>query len=297
MDQSQPQTASQLANAVLTGLSSSSDILEGLIERIDHYNAALNAIVTIEDLRLAFRIIAEPGSANLEPPPVRPLSSLKIAWTDDFGGAPIDADSAQQIKHFAETLRSAGCTVERQTSAGFDFQDAWWISGKCLGTINTLFQSPVQQWLRRLSSPFLSQFGARHPMLKGLYAGISLQERLVQQTLKQRLVLIEQLEAFLSQWDVWICPVFPTPAFTHRPVGAPVEVDGQQVSQILANLLHSVIFNVSGHPVVSIPVGITGHGLPVGVQLVGRRWQELELLNAAEQIAAFTDGYQTPPGY
>jgi amidase len=251
----------------------------------------------IEDLRLAFRIIAEPGSANLEPPAARPLNSLKIAWTDDFGGAPIEADSAQQIKYFAENLGTAGCKVERQISAGFDFQDAWWISGKCLGTINTLFQPPVQQWLRRLSSPFLSQFGARHPMLKGLYTGISLQERQVQETLKQRLVLIEQIEAFLSEWDVWICPVFPTPAFTHRPPNAPVEVEGKQVPQILANLLHSVIFNVSGHPVVTIPVGITQHGLPLGVQLVGRRWHELELLNAAEQIANFTGGYQTPPGY
>jgi amidase len=101
----------------------------------------------------------------------------------------------------------------------------------------------------------------------------------------------------LGEWDAWICPVFPTPAFTHRPPNAPIEVDGKQVPQILANLQHSVIFNVSGHPAVAIPLGVTQHGLPVGVQLIGRRWHELALLNVAEQIAPFTDGYQTPPGY
>lgn len=45
------------------------------------------------------------------------------------------------------------------------------------------------------------------------------------------------------------------------------------------------IFNLTGHPVVVIPIGFTQAGLPVGVQLVGRRWHDMELLNVAEQIA------------
>jgi amidase len=252
---------------------------------------------TIDDLRLAFRIIAEPGTANLEPPAAKPLQSLKIAWTDDFGGAPLDHDSTQQIQHLAQVLASAGCKVEQITNPGFDIQEAWWISGKCLGTIDTLFQPANQQWLRWLSSPILTRFAARHPLLKGLYTGISLQDRQVRETLKQRQALIDQIEKFLGEWDAWICPIFPTLAFTHRPAGAPVEVDGKQVPGILANLQHSLIFNVSGHPAVAIPLGVTQHGLPVGVQLIGRRWHELELLNVAEQIANFTGGYQPPPRY
>jgi amidase len=63
---------------------------------------------------------------------------------------------------------------------------------------------------------------------------------------------------------------------------------------LLANLLHSVIFNVTGHPVVTIPVGYTTQGLPVGVQVVGRKWQEMALINTAEQITMTTCGYQPP---
>ena len=85
----------------------------------------------------------------------------------------------------------------------------------------------------------------------------------------------------------------PRPSPTAKRT-APVEVDGQPLAQLLANLLHSVIFNLTGHPVVTIPVGLTAQGLPVGVQIVGRRWQELALLNAAEQIATQTSGYQSP---
>lgn len=43
--------------------------------------------------------------------------------------------------------------------------------------------------------------------------------------------------------------------------------------------------------------GRTPQGLPIGIQVVGRRWQEMALLNVAEQIAALTPGYQPPPGY
>jgi amidase len=62
----------------------------------------------------------------------------------------------------------------------------------------------------------------------------------------------------------------------------------------MANLLHSVIFNLTGNPVVTLPIGLTAQGLPVGVQVVGRRWQEQALLNTAEKIAAQTCGYKTP---
>jgi amidase len=64
-----------------------------------------------------------------------------------------------------------------------------------------------------------------------------------------------------------------------------------------ANLLHNVIFNVTGHPVVLVPIGLSMEGLPIGVQLVGRRSTEAELLNAAEQISRATGGFRAPPGY
>jgi Amidase len=54
---------------------------------------------------------------------------------------------------------------------------------------------------------------------------------------------------------------------------------------------------MTGHPVVTIPIGQSADGLPIGVQVVGRRWQEPALLAAAEQIATCADGYQRPPGY
>jgi Asp-tRNA(Asn)/Glu-tRNA(Gln) amidotransferase A subunit family amidase len=109
---------------------------------------------------------------------------------------------------------------------------------------------------------------------------------LTERRCSDRLRIVGQLDTFLGTWDAWICPVFPTPAFSHRPMNAPVEVDGRPVSQLEANLLHSIIFNLTGHPVVTIPIGASAQGLPIGVQVVGRRWHELALLDVAKQISS-----------
>ena len=66
----------------------------------------------------------------------------------------------------------------------------------------------------------------------------------------------------------------------------------------MAASAHSTVFNLSGHPAVVIPVARSKEGLPIGVQLVGRRWREMDLLAIAEQVSAeVTGGFQRPPGY
>jgi amidase len=69
------------------------------------------------------------------------------------------------------------------------------------------------------------------------------------------------------------------------------------MSQLEANLLHSIIFNLTGNPVVTIPIGSSAQGLPIGVQVVGRRWHELALLDVAKQIASVAQAYRDPTGY
>jgi amidase len=108
--------------------------------------------------------------------------------------------------------------------------------------------------------------------------------------------IIQQLEDFLSVWDCWICPTFSTPAFTHRSAKARIEVDNRSLPQLAANL-YAIIFNLTGHPVVTMPIGLLPEGLPIGVQVIGRRWQEMALLNTGRQLASVTDGFQRPPGY
>lgn len=59
----------------------------------------------------------------------------------------------------------------------------------------------------------------------------------------------------------------------------------------------NTVFNMTGHPVVTIPAGLSSTGLPIGVQIVGKRWGEIALLDAAEKIDKVAGGYRRPPGY
>ena len=72
---------------------------------------------SIEDLELVLPIISEPGTPPLTPLARRALSELRVAWTDDFGGTPLDGDS----RHLASpvvvgilerTAKMAGGCVE-----------------------------------------------------------------------------------------------------------------------------------------------------------------------------------------
>lgn len=105
-----------------------------------------------------------------------------------------------------------------------------------------------------------------------------------------------QMESFLAQWDAWICPVSMTPAFPHCKFGQPIKVDGVKVPYLLAGG-YTMPLSLTGNPVVVIPIGQSKEGLPIGVQVVGNRWKDMELLAIAQQINQATGGFQKPPGY
>lgn len=56
-----------------------------------------------------------------------------------------------------------------------------------------------------------------------------------------------------AQRDVLICPVSATPAFTHRPSGTAIEIDGRQVPYLLASGAYTMRFALTGHPVFVVP--------------------------------------------
>jgi amidase len=85
-------------------------------------------------------------------------------------------------------------------------------------------------------------------------------------------------------------------AFSHRETGAPLQVDGQEMPYWLANA-HCTLFNYSGHPAVVLPYKLDRDDLPLGVQIVGKRWDESRLLAIAGALAEVAGEFRRPPGY
>ena len=105
------------------------------------------------------------------------------------------------------------------------------------------------------------------------------------------------LEKFFERWDVLICPVTVSPAIPHVPFGTPVDVDQHKVPYFIAGTAYTSPFNLTGHPSVVLPLTKSKDGLPIGVQLVGKRWSEPELLALAQKVALITGPFTPPPNY
>jgi amidase len=100
-----------------------------------------------------------------------------------------------------------------------------------------------------------------------------------------RTVLWSRVREFLAGRDVWITPTSATPPF---PIEQPhaQAVDGQPVGKMLQRSLLTYAFSVLGLPAISVPAGFTRDGLPVGLQIVGKRGGEAAVLRAAAAFEA-----------
>jgi amidase len=115
------------------------------------------------------------------------------------------------------------------------------------------------------------------------------------QAVCQREQFTRTWEQFVTQWDVLLCPASPTTATRHDQA-EPI-IDGQKVPADEDYWVTGSISPLTGLTSVVIPAGLDSQGLPIGVQLIGRRWEDERLLPIAVRVAAITGGFRRPPGY
>ncbi len=104
------------------------------------------------------------------------------------------------------------------------------------------------------------------------------------------LVALDFKKAFATQCDLIIAPTAPTTAFK---IGDKVE---DPIAMYL-NDIFTIPVNLAGLPGMSIPCGISKAGLPVGLQLIGKPWDEATLFKIAAAYEASTDWHKKLPQY
>jgi amidase len=262
---------------------------------------------SVQDLQLALTIMAGPDEREWEVPPVpltpapaRDLRELCFAWSDDFG-VPVSAEIRTALADLAAELGRSGCRIERRDPPGFGFAQALQVYGELKEAALTARSSPLHlpRFVWRMLSAGISR---SNPIARGLMRGAGAHLQGYAQALSQRDVLIAQMEHFLADWDAWLCPVAALPAYPHlrsrnaiEQLRATVAVDGQRIPYLLATSVYTGLFNLTGSPVVVLPLARTQEGLPIGVQVVGRRWGDMALLAVAEQLTQVTGPFQRPP--
>jgi amidase len=268
---------------------------------VRHMNVLGPLARSVEDLILITKTMCGTDGAEWDVPPMpwidapaRPLRECRIAWATDFGGVPVVRETKDAIQKLAGELARAGCAVEERTPDGFSFDAAWETWGEI--AIAERAATGGERSRERVAA-LNATLGAGWAVARGSAKGLNATVADYAASLTRRDRLIGNLESFFARWDALICPVTVSAAIGHVPFGTPIDVDGQPVPYFIAGTAYTCPFNLTGHPSVVLPLAKSREGLPIGVQLVGKRWSEPALLALAQKVARISGAFSPPPKF
>ena len=212
------------------------------------------------------------------------IKGWRVAWTPDLSGLiPVDGEVAQVAERATRVFRSLGAKVE---SACCDFSE---VNDIVLGTRGLAMVANHADKLAKW----------KDQMQKGLVWNIEQGLRLTPGEIARaellRTTLWHRVRAFMETRELLILPTVAVPPFpVEQPY--PTEINGKPLDNYTQWFFLTYGITVTGLPVISVPCGFTKSGLPVGLQIVGKRRQEAMVLRAAaafETAAPWAD--KIPP--
>jgi len=212
------------------------------------------------------------------------IKGWHVAWTPDLSGLiPVDGEVAQVAERATRVFRSLGAKVE---SACCDFSE---INDIVLGTRGLAMVANHADKLAKW----------KDQMQKGLVWNIEQGLRLTPEEIARaevlRTTLWHRVRTFMETRELLILPTVAVPPFpVEQPY--PTEINGKPLDNYTQWFFLTYGITLTGLPVISVPCGFTKSGLPVGLQIVGRRRQEAMVLRAAaafEAVAPWAD--KIPP--
>jgi Asp-tRNA(Asn)/Glu-tRNA(Gln) amidotransferase A subunit family amidase len=246
---------------------------------------------TIRDVERLFEVMAgpDPGDPASAPVPLRRWSEqeirkLGVAYFVDDGVTPVTSETAAAVRTAAEALRAQGFHVVAWRPQNLDrVWQLWW---NLFGRAGQMAFAATIEGREAELSPILRAFCAEVAEAPPLTA----QELL--NTLLARDVLRGNLLAKMEEFPILLCPACAVPAFRHGE--REWSVQGRKVEYLKA-MSYSQWFNLLGNPAAVVPVGRSPEGLPIGVQIVGRPWEEEAVLAVAAKIEDACRGFRRPP--
>ncbi len=240
------------------------------------------------DLRILFRVlaghdIADPFSA---PVPIREpnLAGLRIGVAEQFYDVPVQDPLKRAVRKAAAALAGLKYAVEDFTPQGLERSpNLWWF------------------FFSELSAPFTREIIATDPS-KAHWTGtefvdtispVAISARTLVENLAARDTMRASLLQQMEKYPVLLMPPCGVTAFHHR------ERRWQTAAKsigLFQAMMPVTPFNLFGMPSVVIPFDMTDDGIPVGIQLIGRPYEEETLLELAIQLEATTPRF-SPPGY
>ena len=246
---------------------------------------------TVADLKILFEVMQGPDDSDAcaAPVPVRGPSDkevrmLRIGYFEDDGRTPVTPETRVAIRAAAEALRSAGFQVEPFRPEGLEEARGLWT--KFFVKVAGMLIQPMFAGREHDQSPILKQFlewSAAEPELTG--------GSLLEAWIRRDTVRAEFL-AQMKEHPILLCPAAAIPAFRHGERSW--MIDGKRVEYLDA-WSYAEWFNLLGNPAAVVPVSQSSEGLPIGVQIVGRPWEEEQVLAVATALERECRAWRIPP--
>jgi Asp-tRNA(Asn)/Glu-tRNA(Gln) amidotransferase A subunit family amidase len=245
---------------------------------------------TVADLQALFEVMAGPDDGDLSPAPVPlrkiardDLRRIRVGYFEDDGRTPVTAETRTAVRTAAEALSRAGFEVAPFRPEGLEeARQLWW---KLFGTAGGMVLRPLTKGYESELSPLLKEFlgwvAAEPP-----HSGDTLLDTWLRRDIVRRRTLAQ-----MQQFPILLCPAAAIPAFRHGERSWVVE--GQTVNYLDA-WSYTEFFNLLGNPGAVVPVSQSPEGLPIGVQIVGRPWEEELVVAVAAEVERECGGFREP---
>jgi Asp-tRNA(Asn)/Glu-tRNA(Gln) amidotransferase A subunit family amidase len=211
--------------------------------------------------------------------------NLKIAWGGSLNLVPVKREILEIARSAIKVFRSSGSEV---VEAQPDFSGIREVALTYRGL------SYVAQYHDQMDTPEFKRLVG--PIVKGhIERGLKLSVQDIARAQRRRSEIWEKVSNFFDKYDLLLTPTLPIPPFPAE-TQYPTEIDGKPMENPVDWVMMTYAMTMMGLPAISVPCGWTENGLPVGLQIVGRRYGEAALLQAAaayESAAPWKD--RRPP--
>ncbi len=245
---------------------------------------------TAEDVRRLFTVMAgydsqDPFSA---PVPVRTpdVAGLRIGLMEQFCEVPVQGEIREAVHKAARALEQIGFKVEPFKPHGLQrAPNLWWFFfGQLPAPITKQLIEGREQDAHWTGTEFLNAALKEHaPVLEDLVFNLATRDRL-------RAALLREMESV----PVILEPACGVPAFKHRERHWPTD---KKTIGLFEAMMPVTPWNLLGLPAAVVPFSMSAQGLPIGVQLIARPWEEETILEIAVRLEEARGPFPAPPGF
>src|SRR3989454_3034071 len=224
--------------------------------------------------------ISEPG-AIFARPLKRNFKKVRVAWSRDLGGLPMDPRVTAVLESQRQTFRKIGCIIE-------DAEPDLSAATEAFHTLRAL------GFLDRLALLRQHREKLKDTVIWNIEQGLKLTGEQVAKAQGLRTQLFHGMRTFLERYEFLLCPVNQVPPFP-VDVPYPTEIAGVKMDNYIDWMKSCYWITVTSHPAVSVPAGFTPEGLPVGIPIVGRYRDDFGVLQLAHAFEKATQVWKRRP--